>query len=66
MVPKSFDRVSLYREKDQPNLSGILVFSDAKNYFLFTDEHKLVEVSHSTVKEIRYESREPLESLAKH
>jgi hypothetical protein len=65
MVPKSFDRVTLRRENEPVNLKGILVFSDADSYFLFTDERKLVEVSHHTVKEVRYESRELLENLAR-
>lgn len=65
IIPRSFARVSLLREKDQPTLSGILVFSGAESYFVFGDERKLTEVPHRTVREIRYESTEPLERLAR-
>jgi hypothetical protein len=64
MIPRNFDRVTLLRDKDQPALTGILVFSDAESYFIFTAERKLTEVLHRTVREIQYESREPLARLA--
>jgi len=64
MVPKSFDRVTLRCESEQMNVGGILVFSDADSYFLFTVDRNLVEVSRHSVKEIKYESRELLENLA--
>jgi hypothetical protein len=64
MVPKSFDRVTFRRENEPTNLAGILVFSDADSYFLYTPDHILVEVSRHSVKEIKYEARELLENLA--
>lgn len=65
MVPRSFDRVTLRRE-NEPNLGGILVFSDADSHFLYTPDHNLMEVPRHSVKEIKYESRELLENLAGH
>jgi len=63
MTPEEFPRVTVYRDKEQPVLTGILVFSDRESYFLFTNERKLVEVAHGSVKEIQYDSIEKLDKL---
>ncbi len=65
MMPEEFYRVTVSCDKEQPVLIGILVFSDTENYFLYTDERKLVEIAHGTVKEIQYDSLEKLDNLAR-
>jgi hypothetical protein len=66
MIPRSFDRVTLVRDKDQLDLKGMLAFAGPESYFIFNDDRMLVEVERRTVREIRYESSESLEHLAKH
>lgn len=63
MIPQTFNQVTLVRDRSESSLSGILVFSDAANYFLFTNDRMMVEISHAAVKEIHYEGRKPLSSL---
>ncbi len=65
MVPRFFDLVVLSREKDEPPLQGVLVFSDNVAHFVFTPEKNLVEVPRGSVKEIRYVGRAAIQCLAK-
>jgi hypothetical protein len=63
MIPRSFDRVVLSREKDQPAVQGALVFSDSSAHFVFTPDKNLVEVPRSSIKEIRYVGRASVKDL---
>lgn len=63
MIPSSFDRVTLLRDKGEPPFTGILIFSDNSNYFLYAPDRTIVQIGHSTVKEVHYEGRQPLGML---
>lgn len=66
MMPDSFQRVSLRRDNEAANLEGILVYSDADDYYLYTDRRRLTQVPHRLVKEVQFGEPARLEDLAKH
>lgn len=66
MMPDSFERVSLRRDNEPANLEGVLVYSDAEDYYLYTDRRRLTQIPHRLVKEVQFEETARLEDLAKH
>jgi hypothetical protein len=52
MIPRSFERVTLVREKDQSDVKGILAFAGPESYLVFSESRILIEVEHRTVREI--------------